>query len=345
MEQDLQTVSTTTDNSSNDATTVNTSSVDTATDTAIDTSSNNDELSISEALDELNGNTKEDEPPTADTAINNSSKEDTKQENKKDNGVNCPDKFKNADGTPDVSKILTSYSELESNFTKKTQELTNQLKELQQKQEQERQQELAAQGYKSEADYAISRQVAQAISQGYLKYVNTTAEPEYITNLLYAYANNPSDSLLDDIEENFSTKVVKEVTKETDALKNQLLYNYQNQAQQEYTKRIQAEATDYVNKAYEAYPEWFERQEFIDFFGDALKLKGNSFEAGAFIKHCENIWNLAQKTLLAEQSAKRENNSAINTLVSQAPKNSNTAGFDMNNCTDEELALEISKYI
>ena len=331
MEEDLK-VSTTVDTSS-----------DVEETSAVETESTTDD-EISSALDEIDNDVEDtEEEKTADAEQHKTS---TETKEIKENSIDCPEKFRREDGTPDVEKILTSYKDLESNFTKKTQELNEQLKSYQQAQEQARMAELQQKGYESEIDYQLKTQIAQNLANGYMQYVNLTEEPDYVQKLLYAYAAAPTQNLLEEIEDNFGIDVIKEVTRNNDRFANSLASQYQAQQAQQYNERISNEATNYVNAAYEAYPEWFERQEFVDFFADALKVKGDSFQASAFVDHIQKIWDLAQKTLLAEQAAKRENSSAISSLVTQTPKSSaKSSTFDMNNCTDEELALEISKLI
>ena len=331
MEEDLN-VSTTVDTSSDVEETSN-----------VETESTTDD-EISSALDEIDNEVEDTKEEKKADAEQNKTSTETKKT--KENSIDCPEKFRREDGTPDVEKILTSYKDLESNFTKKTQELNEQLKSYQQAQEQARMAELQQKGYESEIDYQLKTQIAQNLANGYMQYVNLTEEPDYVQKLLYAYAAAPTQNLLEEIEDNFGIDVIKEVTRNNDRFANSLAYQYQTQQAQQYNERISNEATNYVNAAYEAYPEWFERQEFVDFFADALKVKGDSFQASAFVDHIQKIWDLAQKTLLEEQAAKRENSSAISSLVTQTPKSSaKSSTFDMNNCTDEELALEISKLI
>lgn len=329
------------------STTVDTSSDVEETSTVETTSESTTDDDISNALDEIDNEVEapQEEDKTAD-AETTTTNESTETKKTKENSFDCPEKFKREDGTPDVEKILTSYKDLEANFTKKTQELNEQLKSFQQAQEQARMAELQQKGYESEIDYQLKTQIAQNLANGYMQYVNLTEEPDYVQKLLYAYAAAPTQNLLEEIEDNFGIDVIKEVTRSNDRFANSLVNQYQAQQAQQYDEHIRTEATNYVNAACEAYPEWFERQEFVDFFADALRTKGDSFQASEFVNHIQKIWDLAQKTLLAEQAAKGENSSAIKSLIGQTPKSSaKSTSFDLENCTEEELALEISKLI
>lgn len=320
------------------------------TSTTVDASSDapSDVETVESVLDKLEDNAEIEENPTADETNEEEAKEvDTATKNS-DNGINYPDKFKKEDGTLDTEKLLNSYTELESNFTKKTQELNDQIKSFQQQQEQERLNQLKMQGFDSEFDYKLSLELARNLAGNYMQYVGHTQDPQYVQNLLYAYAQKPSQSLLEEIEDNFGVDVIKQVTADNTNYRANLIAGYQAEQQRQYEEKINAEATEYVTNAYNQFPEWFERKEFVDFFGDALKTKGDAFQAAAFVQHVQNIWDLAQKTLLAELKSKNENNSAISSLVGQAPKNSTIPRkkeIDLDNCSESELASAISEFI
>lgn len=307
---------------------------------------------ISSILDSNDDNTVVDTDDTADVEQDEHKKEDVGEEEivaQKENSINCPDKFKGENGEPDINKILSSYSELESNYTKKMQELNDKLKSFEQEQENKKLAEIQAQGYSSEFDKMFKIQEAQNLAENYYNYLSyvDAENRQYVHNLLSAYSVNPSQDLLEEIEDNFGIDVIKDVTRRNAQFSSQLEEYYNNLASQDMNNRISAEATEYVNKAYEQYPQWFDRQEFIDFFEDALKVKGDSFEASAFVDHVQKIWDLAQKTLLAEQQSDKQNRSAINSLIGQSPKSAKQTRQSKNidDYSSEELALAISEFI
>ena len=310
------------------------------------------ESSIEEALNSLDeepkveDNSSEEDSLVADVEASQEDKSEPKVEEPQDKGqIDFPDKFKHEDGTPDYDKLLNSYKELESNFTKKTQELNDQLKAYQEQEQQALQKDMQAKGFDNEVDYRVALMAAENIANNYAQYLEYSDDPDYVRGLLINYAQNPDASLLKEIEDNFSFDVVKHVTAQSAVYTDSLLRNYEQQQQQEYNNRIQNEATEYVTKAYEEYPEWFARQEFVDFFGDALRVKGNTFEASAFVNHVQKIWDLAQQSLINDMKEKNENSSAIKALTDLTPKSTPKITKSMENMSESELASAISEYI
>ena len=81
------------------------------TTTEDNSSSTFSEQDISNALDE---------PSTESTDTENTEVTESTQETTKDNTqIECPDKFKNQDGTPNWENVLKSYKELESSSSRK----------------------------------------------------------------------------------------------------------------------------------------------------------------------------------------------------------------------------------
>lgn len=309
------------------------------------------ESDIENALDDIDNDTKEDnseakDDNVADEVVSELS-EETKSDEPKDKEQDVfPSKFKKEDGTPDYDKLLTSYKDLESNFTKKTQELNEQIKAYQAKEEEAQQQQLHSLGYETQLDYNLAMTSAQNLAENYAGYLQYTDDPEYVRSLLISYANNPDQGLLEEIEDNFGVDIIKEVTKNNSIYTNQLVNQYNYQQQNEYTNRITEEAREYVTKAVNDYPEWFDRQEFVDFFGDALKVKGDTFAASAFVEHVQKIWDLAQKSLLNEMNKKKENSSTLRTLSSQTPKSATlTHSKDLSDMSDDEISSAIQELI
>ena len=313
---------------------------------------------IFNALDEDN----EQEGQTNDTADNQDGQdvEDTtqqeddkqianKKEEEKDNNskANCPEKFLKQDGTPDVEKILSSYKELEQYNTQKVQELNKELEELRNKAQAQEQQQAQNMGYQTPQDMQFALNVANHVAQGYMNNIDKCYDPEYVRGLLYSYAQRPSLETLNEIEEQFDINVVKDVNSNSTLYAYQLQQQYEQQAYEQRNIQLKEEATNYVQNAVSSYPEWFEIKEFVDFFGDALKTKGDTFEAGEFIKHIQNLKTYFRNELLNELKQKNSNNSAIEELISQTPTGgAKTSQKEVTmNSSDADITAEISRLI
>lgn len=273
------------------------------------------------------------------------SDEDKEPENK----VNCPQKFLSQDGTPDLNKILEAYTNLESSFTQKTQEYNSKLEQLTQAKEQEQESIAQKSGFDSYEEQQIAIAIADRASQNYRQYLDYL-DPEQqfqVAQQLEEYSRTGKQSLLKQIEDNFGTDIVKAVSNDATLFENELRAAVAQQKQAEYTERLNQEARNYVQNAVDTYPDWFKIKPFYDFFGDALRTKGDTFEVGAFVKHIENLREYFRNELIQEQNSKKENDSDKKALIQQTPSGAKASNstFDMNNCSDAELSLEISKYI
>lgn len=271
-------------------------------------------------------------------------------QNKQDNNsqTNCPSKFLNEDGTPDTNKILQSYAELEKYHTSKIQELTNKISTLENQHAQERQQQAQMQGYTSPEDMEIVARVAQSVADGYSRYISYVEDPQYVRNLLLAYSKEPSRELLAQIEEEFDVDIVKGVTANAAMYARDLKQQIEMTKAQQNDVRLREEATNYVQNAVNSYPEWFKVQEFVDFFGDALKTKGDAFEVSAFVQHIEKLREHFRNELLNELKSKESNNSALNELIRQTPNGGSQqqGGKDVTlKSSDAEITAEIDKFI
>lgn len=270
--------------------------------------------------------------------------------NKKDNNsdTNCPEKFLSDDGTPDTNKILQSYAELEKYHTSKIQELTNKISALENQQVQEKMQQAQMQGYTSPEDMEIVARVAQSVADGYSRYISYVEDPQYVRNLLLAYSKEPSRELLAQIEEEFDVDIVKGVTANAAMYARDLKQQIEMTKAQQNDVRLREEATNYVQNAVNSYPEWFKVQEFVDFFGDALKTKGDAFEVSAFVQHIEKLREHFRNELLNELKSKESNNSALNELIRQTPNGGSQqqGGKDVTlKSSDAEITAEIDKFI
>ena len=145
--------------------------------TITDNSNNGDDLQkqISEALNEPE--TKVEEPQ--------GTQEPPKPEPKQDNNVNCPEKFKNEDGSVNIEKLAKSYKELEpllnekAAWQKERAELLEIKKQLDEFNKQKEEQAIQA-GYSSTEDMQQVFEIANLEANEYAKYLPYVENPEEV---------------------------------------------------------------------------------------------------------------------------------------------------------------------
>lgn len=163
-------------------------------------------------------------------------KEPTK-EIKQDNITECPEKFRNKDGSVNVENLVKSYKELESNSSQKQTEWEKERAEHQKVKEKldslnKIQEEQARQsGFDSHQDMQNAYELVSLEANEYYKYINETDDPVAVTKMLQEYLQFPSDEKLRDIELEFSPVVIREVAKATERRKIQLEQQSQQFAQ------------------------------------------------------------------------------------------------------------------
>ena len=167
------------------------------------------EEDIAKALDEPEENTTEDgsEP-----------QEDPQKEEPKDNTIQCPDKFKNKDGSINVENLVKSYTELESNSSQQKASWEKEKAELQKAKDQldqfQKQQEESAKqaGFNSSQEMQNMYELVNTEANEYYKYIGQTDDPERVTG-------------------KFSPEVIRNVTIATERRRYQLEQQFQQNAQ------------------------------------------------------------------------------------------------------------------
>lgn len=305
------------------------------------------EVSLDEQIDGILN--EESDNPVINDKTEEPSVEEKVIEDNSDN-IQCPEQFLNQDGTVNVDELLKSYNELQplvaqkSDWEKektKLQQQADYAKELQ-AQIQTNAQNL---GYQSSEEYSLALEVANIQANEYLKYLHLVEEPDKVRGLLALYAQAPNAELLERIEDEFNVDVVKNVSILTERSKNQLL---QQQQEQRY-EIIKQEAETFVQNSINDFPEWFKVPAFTNFFAEALRIKGDSFETSEFVKHIENLKAHFRQEFIAEQKANSENQNELDLLKNLAPKSvSKTSISSQKNIDDyspEELEKAISEFI
>lgn len=186
------------------------------------------EEEIAKVLDEPEENTTE-EPEQTQEGVSN--------EEHKDNTIQCPEKFKNKDGSINVENLVKSYTELESNSSQQKASWEKEKAELQKAKEQldafnKQQEEQARQaGFNSSQDMQNMYELVNTEANEYYKYIGHTEDPDRVTGMLQDYLNNPTPQKREDIELEFSPEVIRNVAIATERKRFQLEQASQQNAQ------------------------------------------------------------------------------------------------------------------
>lgn len=321
---------------------------------------NNTDVSIQDTTKTDNSNSETDlQKQIADTINENETPTNTqpeqtepqKTEIKQENNINCPDKFKNQDGTINIETVLKSYNELEpllnekADWQKERTELLEAKKQLdeinRQKEEQARQA-----GYSSNQAMEQVFQIAKLEADEYAKYLQFTENPEEVKQKLINYANNPTDELMREIEMEFSPEVNKKVAVLSERQKNQ----FEKQAETQKFANIES----VINQSVTENKELFNYEPFKQLFINALYKFGDSFtadDAKALISTVLEMKNLFKSEFEQQLNSKQQNDKATDKLASinnlnSAPSASQTiTNIDIEKMSENELSKAIRQYI
>jgi hypothetical protein len=194
------------------------------------------EAEIAKVLDEPEENTSE---------TTQEGQEDPSNDEPKDNTIQCPEKFKNKDGSVNVENLVKSYTELESSSSQQKASWEKEKAELQKAKEQldayhKQQEEQARQaGFNSQQDMQNMYELISTEANEYYKYIGQTDDPERVTGMLQDYINNPTEEKREDIELEFSPEVIRNVAIATERRRFQLEQTSQTNAQTQETMKIE----------------------------------------------------------------------------------------------------------
>lgn len=243
------------------------------------TSSDNSELSLEEQIDRALSEPDETQPETTEPA-GGKQQEPTAQTKQEDNSIDCPDKFKNEDGSINVENLAKSYKELEPLLNQKStweKERAELLKYKDKVDAFEKQQEQNAKsaGFDSALDMQQSYQVAQYEAKEYSKYLQYLDDEtrQTVQGLLYQYANNPSEDIMQQIEIEFAPEINKRIAVQADRMKRQFEEQKQTQVQTQQMSNIE----DIISKSVDSNNELFNYEPFKNLFINALHKFGDRF--------------------------------------------------------------------
>jgi hypothetical protein len=315
--------------------------VSTAT-TEDNSSSTFSEQDISNALDEPS-------TESTDTEITESTQVTTKDNTQ----IECPDKFKNQDGTPNWENVLKSYKELESNSSRKEAEWQRERADLlaakQRLDEIDKLSEQQAKnaGYNSASDYTDALTVARTEAEEYAKYLQYTDDPDTVLNMLRQYADNPTQELLEDIELEFAPAINKKVALASDKKQRELS---ETKAEREETI-MYTNIENVISQAVDHDLNIFQYEPFSDLFASTIQRFGDKFtieDAKALIGAMNNLKTEFRKEFEKEYGMKTQNDKAIDKIASinnSSAQSATSYNPDLSKMSDKEVASLISKYI
>lgn len=323
------------------------------TTTAVETADNSQEADldtqISEALDEpaeQDGN---------DTATESNDPVETQKEDVKDNISQCPDKFKNKDGSVDVEKLSKSYSELEklrsSEQTKWQEERAELLKAKEQLDNLNKLKEDNAKnaGFNSAQEMQQAYDIVNFEANEYSKYLRYLDDDvrESVRNLLVQYANSPSAELMKEIEFEFSPEINKHVAVQADRMRQA----FENERRSNAETRKMTTIESVISQSVDANPEIFRYEPFKKLFVNTLHKYGDTFtfeDAKVLMDTFTSMKGSYKDEFTKEYGIKTANEKATDKLASinnsgSAPASGQTV--DIDSLSKSELDKFISKYI
>lgn len=312
-----------------------------------DNSSTYSEQDIYSALDEPS-TTQED---TQDTEQEESTEE--KVETKDNTQIECPDKFKNQDGTPNWENVLKSYKELESNSSRKEAEWKKERADLlaakQRLDEIDKISEQQAKnaGYNSFADLTDALTIARTEAEEYAKYVQYTDDPQAVLKMLQQYADNPTQELLEDIELEFAPAINKKVALASDKKQRELSTT---KAEREETI-MYTNIENVISQSVEHDQQIFQYEPFNNLFAKSIERFGDKFtleDAKALIGAVNELKSEFKKEFEKEYGMKQQNDKAIDKIASinnSSAQSATAYNPDLTGLSDKEVASLISKYI
>jgi len=281
------------------------------------------------------------------------SSQDNSQESSKEDKNDCPEKFRNEDGTANVEKILKSYKELEPLINQKAQwekERAELLpyKEQFEKQQQQYEENARQQGFNSVQDMEYNYELANLTANEYAKYLRYTEEPEKVRQMLIDYANNPNDELLNDIEFEFPSEAIKRVTV---AQERQKQY-YQSIASKQAETQKLSNIENVIKYAVEKHNDIFDYEPFKQLFINTLNRYGDSFtndDAEMLIGTMVQMKDLFQKEFEKQSNKDLQNKQATDAAASINTANSAPATSqkdpDISKMSDKQLVKLLKDYV
>lgn len=193
-------------------------------------------------------------------------------------------------------------------------------------------------------NYQLDKQdeqtLANAVADKYLKHLNTCDFPEQVQKLIEDYRKNPSDELLEEIEEEFPRSVVKKIAVDTDIVKGQL----QSKRNETLNEQIRNSARAYLQPVLEKYNEDFRNPAFASLYGEAFRAYGEDLHSEKFI----NMLHAYRDSILSQNNInagiKEDNDSATDEIAGLSFSDNSPSGSGGKSLT-EMSPDELNNYV
>lgn len=277
--------------------------------------------------------------------------------NEQDNIIECPEKFKNEDGSINIKNLIKSYTGLEplinqkSSWEKERAELLK-YKERLEALDKQKEDNAKQAGFNSALDMQQTYEVAQYEANEYLKYLQYLDDEarENVQNLLYRYANNPSEKLMREIEVEFAPDVNKRIAVQADRMRTKFEQDRQTMAE---TTRL-TNIEDVISKSVDAHNELFNYEPFKNMFVNTLHRFGDNFtfeDAQALMNTIVELKSAFEEEFKKNSASNEANKLATDKLASISGLNSAPASrqqmdrVDLNKLSNVQLDKLLDKYI
>lgn len=277
--------------------------------------------------------------------------------NEQDNIIECPEKFKNEDGSINIKNLIKSYTGLEplinqkSSWEKERAELLK-YKERLEALDKQKEDNAKQAGFNSALDMQQTYEVAQYEANEYLKYLQYLDDEarENVQNLLYRYANNPSEKLMREIEVEFAPDVNKRIAVQADRMRTKFEQDRQTMAE---TTRL-TNIEDVISKSVDAHNELFNYEPFKNMFVNTLHRFGDNFtfeDAQVLMSTIVELKSAFEEEFKKNSASNEANKLATDKLASISGLNSAPASrqqmdrVDLNKLSNVQLDKLLDKYI
>ena len=207
-------------------------------------------------------------------------------------------------------------------------------------------------GFNSALDMQQTYEVAQYEANEYLKYLQYLDDEarENVQNLLYRYANNPSEKLMREIEVEFAPDVNKRIAVQADRMRNK--FEQDRQAMAETTRLTNIE--DVISKSVDAHNELFNYEPFKNMFVNTLHRFGDNFtfeDAQVLMNTIVELKSAFEEEFKKNSASNEANKLATDKLASILGLNSAPASrqqmdrVDLNKLSNVQLDKLLDKYI
>lgn len=247
-------------------------------------------------------------------------------------------------------EALKGYENLHKKFGEQSSELGELRKRVEQLSTAEEKQ-AKENGFESVEDYRnyqLDKQdekvLAECIADEYLGYLDQCDFPEQVRRLLEDYKENPSDELLDEIEDEFPRSVVKKIAVTSDVIKGQL----QDKRQETLNEQVRNSARAYLQPVLDKYNEDFKNPAFASLYGEAFRAYGEDLHSEKFI----NMLHAYRDSILSQNNInagiKEDNDSATDEIAGLSFSDnspSGSGGKSLTDMTPDELNNYVRQHI